>query len=201
MAAGLAVDSAGYDLAQDVEPALEVGLVFDVGSAADEHLTMLRLGSDDRRRQAGIVGRHVTPAEQLEPFGLDHARHHRLAINSLRVVGRHEHVTDRVMPGLRQLDLERRGDLVEEGVRDLHQDAGAVAGEWVCTRGAAMGQVFQNLDTVLDDCVARAALQVGDEADAAGIVLMLRIVESLRLRRGGPCRIFWDGRKRTGCHV
>ena len=188
MAAGLAVDGVGDDLAQDVEPALEVGLVLDVGSAADEHLAMRRLGGDDARREAGIVGRHVAPAEQLQPFGIDHARHHGLAINALRVVGRHEHVTDRVVPGLGQLDLERCGDLFQEGVRDLHQDAGAVAGERVCARRAAMGQVLQDLDAVLDDGVARAALQIGDEADAAGIVLVLRIVESLRLRRGGPCR-------------
>jgi hypothetical protein len=36
---------------------------------------------------------------------------------------------------------------------------------------------------VLDDRVAAAALQIGDEADAARIVLALRIVESLRRRR------------------
>ena len=74
-------------------------------------------------------------------------------------------------------------DLFEEVVRNLHQDAGAVAGKRVGADGAAMGQVLQDLEAVLDDFVARPGLQVGDEADAAGIVLALRIVESLRRRR------------------
>ena len=72
---------------------------------------------------------------------------------------------------------------LQELVRDLHQDAGAVAGQRVGADGAAMGQVLQDLEAVLDDRVARPRLQVGDEADAAGIVFSLRIVESLRRRR------------------
>ena len=106
MPAGLAVDGVGDHLAQDVEPALEVRLVLDVGSAADKDLAMGRLSGDDALREAGIVGRHVAPADQLQPFGIDDARHHGLAINALRVVSRHEHVTDRVVAGLGQLDLE-----------------------------------------------------------------------------------------------
>ena len=50
------------------------------------------------------------------------------------LVARHEHVADGVVAGLRQLDLERRADLLQEGVRNLHQDAGAVAGERVGAR-------------------------------------------------------------------
>ena len=68
-------------------------------------------------------------------------------------------------------------------MRNLHEDAGAVAGKRVGADGAAMGQILEDLETVLDDLVARPRLQVGDEADAAGIVFSLRIVESLRRRR------------------
>jgi hypothetical protein len=65
-------------------------------------------------------------------------------------------------------------------MRHLHEHACAVAGERVGADGAAMGQVFQDLQTGLDDRVARARLQVGDEADAAAILVSLRIVVSLR---------------------
>ena len=187
-AAGLAVDGVGDHLAQDVEPALEIVLVLDVGPAADEHLPVGRLGLDHRGRQAGIVGRHVAPAEQLQPFGLDHARDDGFAIDALRAIARHEHVADGVMAGLGQLDVERRGDLFEEFMRDLHQDAGAVAGQRVGAGRAAMGEVLQDLEAMLDDLVARPALEVGDEADAASIVLALRIIESLRRRRRRPRR-------------
>jgi len=46
-----------------------------------------------------------------------------------------------------------------------------------------MGQILEDLETVLDDFVARPGLQIGDEADTAGIVFSLWIVESLRRRR------------------
>ena len=39
-------------------------------------------------------------------------------------------------------------------------------------------EILQDLEALLDDLVARPRLQVGDEADAAGIVFSLRIVES-----------------------
>ena len=199
-AAGLAIDGVGDHLAQDVEPALELVLVLDVGPAADEHLPMGRLGLDHRGRQAGIVERHVAPAEQLEPFRLDHARDHGLAIDALRAIARHEHVADGVMAGLGQLDLERRADLFEKFVRDLHQDARAVAGQRVGAGRAAMGEVLEDLQAMLDDRVAAAAFQIGDEADAAGIVLALRIVESLRRRRRRPRRRRGTRKRATECH-
>ena len=39
-------------------------------------------------------------------------------------------------------------------------------------------EVLQDLQAIRDDVVRAAALQVGDEADAAGIVLVARIVEA-----------------------
>ena len=92
-------------------------------------------------------------------------------------------MADGVVAGLGKRDAERRGDHFEELVRNLHEDAGAVAGKRVGADGAAMGQILQDLEALLDDFVARPGLQVGDEADAAGIVFSLWIVESLRRRR------------------
>jgi hypothetical protein len=51
-----------------------------------------------------------------------------------------------------------------------------------------MGKVFQNLETMLDDLVARTRPQIGDEADAASVVFALRIIKSLRRRRRKPRR-------------
>ena len=199
-AAGLAVDGVGDHLAQDVKPALEIVLILDVGTAPDKHLPVRRLGLDHRGRQAGIVRRHVAPAEQLQPLGIDDARDDGLAIDALRAIARHEHVADGVMAGLGQLDLERCGDRFQEFMRDLHQDAGAVAGQRVSARRAAMGEVLQNLDAMLDDLVARPPLEVGNEADAASIVLALRIIKSLRGRRRRPRRGCGTRERPTRCH-
>ena len=54
---------------------------------------------------------------------------------------------------------------------------------------------------MLDDRVRAAALDVGDEPDTAGVVLVRRIVQTLRggrvrpfLRKTG-CRPFWEGHR------
>ncbi len=147
---------------------------------------MHRLGRDHRLRKAGIVGRDVAPAEKGEPLGFDHAFDDRLAIDALGPIARHEHMADAVVAGLGQRDAQRRAGLAQEFMRDLHEDTSAVAGERVGSGGAAMGQVFEDLQAVLDDLAARPAFEIGDETDAASIVLVLRIVESLRGRRRRP---------------
>ena len=63
-------------------------------------------------------------------------------------------------------------DLAQEPIRHLDQDAGAVAGVGLAAAGAAVLQVDQDLQAALDDAVRRAALDVDDEADAAGVVLV-----------------------------
>src|SRR5690606_25799898 len=65
-----------------------------------------------------------------------------------------------------------------ELVRDLHEDAGAVAGARVGADGAAMLEVFENLQAVFNDLVRLAPLDVGDEADAAGVALEARVVHA-----------------------
>ena len=43
-----------------------------------------------------------------------------------------------------------------------------------------MVEVLEDLQALLDDLVALLALDVGDEADAAGVVLVVRVVQTLR---------------------
>ena len=98
---------------------------------------------------------------------------------------RHEQIADRVFARLRQLEAEFGGFLGEKLVRDLHQDAGAVAHARVGADRAAMLQIAEDAQPVLDDQVRLAALDVGDEADAAGVLVERRIVQTLRRRRAG----------------
>ncbi len=70
----------------------------------------------------------------------------------------------------------------KEGVRNLNQDAGAVAGLRVAARRSAMGEVDEHLKALADDLVAFFAADVRDEAHAAGIVFIARMIEALRLR-------------------
>src|SRR5580704_2776528 len=95
---------------------------------------------------------------------------------------RHEQRADRVFAGLRQLEADLGGLALEEGVRNLHQDAGAVAGARIGADRAAMLEVAENAERVGDDPMRLLALDVGDEADAAGILFQRGVVKTFRRR-------------------
>jgi hypothetical protein len=90
-------------------------------------------------------------------------------------------------------------------MRDLHQDAGAVTGARVGADGTAVLEIAEDVERVRDDRVGLVALDVGDEADAAGILLQARILETLGrrarivfLNRIGRFR--GDRRRQLFCH-
>ena len=94
----------------------------------------------------------------------------------------------------RQRDAARGHVGAVEVVGDLDQDAGAVTHQLVGADRTAVVEVLQDQQTLLDDAVRLAALDVGHEADAAGIVLAGgvvkaaagRVLEFFRGRGGGP---------------
>ncbi len=67
-------------------------------------------------------------------------------------------------------------------MRDLHQDAGAIAEARVGADRAAMFEIAENAERIGDDLVRLLALDVGDEADAAGILFQARVVKAVGLR-------------------
>jgi hypothetical protein len=75
--------------------------------------------------------------------------------------------------------------VLEEGVRDLEQDAGAVACIFLAATRAAVIQIFQDRQRLLDDLAGFIALDIDDEADAARVVLESGIIEALLGRT--PC--------------
>ena len=176
------VERVGDDLADQVEPALELLAVSHALGAADEDLPVHRLHGLHHLRQAGVVHRHRAPAQELQALLADDAHPHALAMGAQALVLRHERVADGVVAGLGQLDLELGALLGQEVVRDLDQDAGAVARDRVGAHRAPVLDVAQDGDRVLDERVGLAALEIGDEADATGIVLPLRIEEPLGAR-------------------
>ena len=86
---------------------------------------------------------------------------------------------DAVLASGRQREAEPCALAREKLVRNLDQDAGAVAGFRIAAAGAAMRQVDQDLDALLDDVVRALALDVRDKADTAGIVLVGGVVQAL----------------------
>ena len=178
-----AIDRVLDALADDVQLALEarqrVGIGrIERGPAADEHLFEPRLGGHGRRAQQPIVGRHVPPAEQVLAFLADDPFEHAADLFAGRLRMREEDEAGAVAARRRQRDAERRGHLAQEAVRHLHEDAGAVAGCRLAAARAAVQQVDQDAQPLLDDRVRPAALDVDDEADAAGVVLVAGVVQT-----------------------
>ncbi len=192
-------------LAQDVEPALEIVLGLRRAVAADEHLHVGRFGRLHGFAERGVVGRHVAPAEQHQAFLLDLVGDDALDDVAPGGLARHEQRADGVFAGVRQLEADLGRLAHEEGVRDLHQDAGAVAGARIGADGAAMLEIAENADRIGDDLMRLLALDVGDEADAAGILLQAEVVEALGRRTPGVLarhfrRFRGRGRRQRFCH-
>ena len=97
--------------------------------------------------------------------------------------------------GLGQGETEPFRLLGEELVRDLDQNAGAVACARVGADRAAMLEIAEDGEGILDQLVRGAALDVGNEADPAGILFERGIVKSLRLRQPG---VYAIGKARRG---
>jgi hypothetical protein len=61
-------------------------------------------------------------------------------------------------------------------VWDLEENAGAVSGLGIAPAGSAVRQVEQDLDSFGYDVVTFMASDVGYESDAAGVMLLRRVV-------------------------
>ncbi len=127
-----------------------------------------------------LFDRHRAPAEQGLPFRLDDVLEYLDQAPAPGRIAGQEHQSARILSGAgeREQPVLLR-DVLEEGMRHLDEHARAVAGIGLAAAGAAVIEVAQHLDGLLEDAVRFAALDVDDEAHAAGLVLEPRVVETL----------------------
>ncbi len=179
------VDSLLDPLADHVQLALRLrasrfggqvgGQVVQSGQA-DEQVLKDRLCGTSARTDHAVVRRDVAPSNQALPFLLDDARDAILDPIAVGLVMRQEDQPCAVLPGRGQ---RRRRTGAQECVGHLNQDAGTVAGVLLTSAGAAMFQIDQDLQRVLDDLVRARSLDVHDKSHAAGIVLGAGVVQTL----------------------
>ncbi len=174
-------------LADDEQLALEgvgVGAAF---AAADKDLADHRLDGLDAVAEIAVVDGNLAPAEQLLPFVADRPFDGLGADVDVGFASRQENHADRVIAGVGQLEIHGFRLFLEQPVGQLHQNTGAIAGQRVGADGAAVVQIDENLDSLANDLMAFAVLDIGDEADTAAIMLVLGVVQTLRLRQSDRC--------------
>src|SRR5690606_19393395 len=138
----------------------------DVGTAADEQL------ADDggasahggRHGHVGVYG-HIAPAEYDLPFVAHGAFKLLLTGQGRGGFPGQEHHGDAVVVGGRQVYALGGHVGTVQGIWNLDEDAGAIAHQFVCADSAAMVEVLQDLQALLNDGVTASAFDMGDEAN------------------------------------
>ena len=177
--AALEVDFGGFlleNLADDVEVALE--FILSRTLPAEKNLL------DDRHRCGGRlsdfrrVGRNVAPCEHGETFALAGVFKERGSFGKLRRSrGQKEHCNRVFACG-----WQNGGKLfftAEEFIGNVRENARAVTGLGVVSGCAAVRETAQRLNAHFHDAVRLAVVKVGNQTDAARIVFLFEVVESL----------------------
>ena len=173
-------------LADDVELSLERHRVGQVRTATDEHLPDGGLARPGRFAERGIVSRDRPPAEDGLSLRLDDLLEAFLQAAPLRDVLGQKHQAAAVFASLRQRDPRLLADVLEESMRHLEQHPRAIAGVGFAAARAAMVEIRQHLERLLQDLVRSTALDIDHETHAAGVVFEPGIVKALLGRQSDP---------------
>ena len=155
-------------LADHVKLPLQRILVHARG-AADEDLFDVGLRGASYAANRAAIDRRVSPAQDGEPFLAHNPLQYAFAKQARMLLHRQKHQPHAVFARRRQGEAEFVGLAREELVGNLDDDSRAVPRHRVASACAAVLQVDQNLDALLDDIVGLLALDVDHKADTAGI--------------------------------
>ena len=170
-------------LTDDVKFALKRHVVGKFGISTDKNLPHERLGVSGGCPKRSIVGGDGAPAEDSLTFLGHDAGKSFFAIRPLRGVAREENHSDAVFAGSGQFHAGFFGDELEEIVRRLNENARPITSVGFAATGATMVEIEKDLESLLDNGVRFAALNIDDETDTARLMLELRIVQTFFGRR------------------
>src|SRR5205814_2856082 len=156
--------------------------------ACDEDLPQHRLDFLGPFGQPGVARRNVPPAEQDLPFARDRTLDFLLAGHARRrFLGQKDHAHT-VLANRRQSQTLLATHTAQMRVGKLYQDACTVALQRIGTGRSTMGEIFENLERLLDDRVTFLTFDMGDEAQTTRVMLIGWIIKTLP-RRGIVLRL------------
>ena len=151
-------------------------LIFQRFRTTDKDLTGHRLQITGGLRQDRGIHWHIAPAEEFKAFFMNNAGQHRFTGLTTGNRLRQEDIPHGIVTHGRQTQTLLGAFGAQEGIRQLDQYPGAIAEHGVITCSATVLEVFQDQQTLLDNLVTLLILNVRDKADAAGIVLVGRVI-------------------------
>ena len=160
------------------------------GAALDENLLDIGLRGAGQAADGVSIERRIAPAEHREPFFAGDALQDSFAENPFVAVDGQERHANAVFARSRQLKAQAGALALEKSVRNLDQNAGAVAGLRIAAAGAPVRQIDQNLNALEDDIVRLVPGNIGHKTDAASIVFLLGIIEALSRRQAEKWILF-----------
>ena len=163
----------------DIQFPLERHVLFEGAATRDKDLPDEGLGGLGRGAQRSIVCGDRAPADDLQALFFHDFLECPLALLSFRRVLRQENQTGAILACLGELEAGLFTLLLEKGVWHLQEDASAVARVGFTPASAAMIEVAQDLEGLLDDLVGFVSFDVDHETDAAGFMFKPRIIEAL----------------------
>ena len=114
-------------LANNEQLALKSVAIWTVCPSLDEHLPDHRFRGADTVAQAGIISRHITPAQQNLAFGGDDMLQGGFAFGTGVQISREKDHADRVVAGGRQFHAEASALGSKKAIGNLQQDTRSVA--------------------------------------------------------------------------
>ncbi len=123
--------------------------------------------------------RRIAPSKHGEAFFASDALHNSFGQQAVRRFNRQKHHPNAIFARGRQRETQLGTFAREKLVRDLDQNSGAIAGFRIASACAAMRKIDEDLQPFDDNVVRLHALNIDDETDAADIVFVSGIVETL----------------------
>ena len=154
-----------------VKLAVGGGHILETG---DKYLLYHRFHSQSVRPENIVVGRHEAHMHQFQIQALHLFLYDVHYLLARLLVLRQENHTRAIASALRHSYTLQKNKLV----RDLHQNAGTIAGLVVSALCTTMLQMLQHLQCVIDDGMRLLAAYICHHADTTGIMLIGGIVQS-----------------------
>jgi len=120
--------------------------------------------------------RNIPPSQQELPFSLDGTLHLLFTRQPGGMLFGQKNHADPVFAGRWQFNTQFGHFLAVKGIGDLDQNARPIPHQLVSSYRATVVEILQNLQSAANDVMGLDTLDMGHEANAAGIVLKTRVV-------------------------